>query len=163
MADSHSNGIESCALCIKELKGRGCDFSLLFWLRNHASLVDTDIWKDLSVFLDDLKISLDSFTDPLFRNGFFQKLREEFIENGLKQISPENFVVDSGEGGKERAIQKSQQAKWPRPNQMFCFQTRGKNSAFFVYQCWQDGIRKILELLASQVCNEFRLPEPTTR
>ena len=60
--------------------------------------------------------------------------------------------MESGSGGKERAILKSRQSQWPRPYQSFCFQTRGKlNSVFFIYQCWQDGIRKILELLESQV------------
>lgn len=137
--------------CIDKMKSLGCDFSLLFWLRNHHSLVDSEIGKDLFAFLADLDISLDLFANPDFRNSFFQKLREEFNKSGLKRISPENFVVDSGEGGKERVLRKSRLAKWPRPNQMFCFQTRGRNSAFFIYQCWQDGVRKILELISSKV------------
>jgi hypothetical protein len=151
MSKFHTKGIEISTLCIEELKKRGCDFSLLFWLRNHESLIETDIGKDLELFFEDLKISLEDFTEPSFRDGFFQTLRKEFNENGLKKVSPENFVVDDSEGGKERAIQKARKSQWPRPHQTFCFQTRGKNSAFFVFQCWQDGIRKILELIESQV------------
>lgn len=151
MSEFHANGIKISTLCMDELKKRGCDFSLLFWLRNHESLVGTDIGKDFDLLFEDLKISQDLFTEPAFRDGFFQTLRQEFNKSGLKQIAPDNFVVDDGEGGKDRAIQKARKAQWPRPYQTFCFQTRGKNSAFFIFQCWQDGIRKILELIESQV------------
>lgn len=139
--------------CVAEMKARGCDFSLLFWLRNREILVECEFGKELLLFLEDIRVAPDLFNDPNFRDGFFQKLRDEFNRTGIKPVSPENFVMDCGSGGKERAILKARQSQWPRPYQSFCFQTRGKiNSAFFIYQCWQDGIRKILELLESQVC-----------
>ena len=156
MDQAFANGSKTCKLCLDELKSRGCDFSLLFWLRNPEILGDSDIGKELYAFLGDIGISSDALAVSSFRDGFFQKLREEFNRNGVNKISPENYVVDCGTGGKERAIQKAREAKWPRPHQTFCFQTRGKcNSAFFVYQTFQDGMRKILELLDSQVLLEF--------
>lgn len=139
-------GKQICQTCINELKQRGCDFSLLFWLRNYESLPGTQIGDELNLFLKDISVSIDLFADSNFRDGFFAHLRSEFNATGLRKIAPENFVVACGEGGKARAIQEAALAKWPRPNQTFCFQTRGLNSAFFIYQCWQDGIRKILEL-----------------
>lgn len=141
-----NDGKAVCESCIHELRKRGCDFSLLFWLRNHECLPGTDIGIELNKFLGDLAIPVKLFACSKFRDSFFTHLREEFNANGLKKVSPENYVVACGEGGKARAIQAAANAKWPRPNQTFCFQTRGLNSAFFIFQCWQDGIRKILEL-----------------
>lgn len=156
MDEAFTNGSKTCERCLGALKERGCDFSLLFWLRNPEILAESDIGKDLHAFLGDIGFSSDMLGGSSFRDGFFQRLREEFNRNGIKKISPENYVVDCGTGGKERAIQKAREAKWPRPHQTFCFQTRGKcNSAFFIYQTWQDGVRKILELLESQVLLEF--------
>lgn len=141
-----NSGKQICQTCIEELRRRGCDFSLLFWLRNYESLPGTEIGCELNAFLKDLSVPIERFTDSSFRDGFFSHLRSEFNATGLKKIAPENYVVACGAGGKARAIQAAASAKWPRPNQTFCFQTRGVNSAFFIYQCWQDGIRKILEL-----------------
>jgi hypothetical protein len=141
-----NDGKQICQVCVDELRKRGCDFSLLFWLRNYESLPGTQIGDELNSFLKDLSIPVKQFTDSKFRDAFFTHLRAEFNATGLMKIAPENFVVACGEGGKARAIQEAARAKWPRPNQTFCFQTRGVNSAFFIYQCWQDGIRKILEL-----------------
>lgn len=150
------DGSTICEQCIEAMKARGCDFSLLFWLRNPEILADSDIGKDLHLFFSDIGVSIDRLGDSSFRNGFFQRLREEFNRNGIKKISPDNYVVDYGTGGKERVIQKAREAKWPRPHQTFCFQTRGQcNSAFFIYQTFQDGMRKILELLESQVRPNF--------
>jgi hypothetical protein len=152
MENALTNGSKISMQCIDEMKTRGCDFSLLFWLRNREILTDSEIGKDLSLFLEEIHVPPELFNDPHFRDGFFQNLRKEFNLSGIKPVSPNNFVMESGSGGKERAILKSRQSQWPRPYQSFCFQTRGKlNSVFFIYQCWQDGIRKILELLESQV------------
>jgi hypothetical protein len=146
MSKTSDDGEKICIACINELKKRGCDFSLLFWLRNLESLPGTEIGSELVAFLKDISVPVDFFSSSQFRNGFFKQLRIEFNETGLNKINPDNFVVASGVGGKALAIQEAARAKWPRPNQTFCFQTRGVNSAFFIYQCWQDGIRKILEL-----------------
>jgi len=139
-------GKRICTLCIEELKRRGCDFSLLFWLRNQESLPGTEIGAELNLFLKDISVPIELFSHSNFRNGFFTQLRSEFNENGLRKVAPENFIETCGEGGKALAIQLASRANWPRPNQTFCFQTRGENSAFFIFQCWQDGVRKILEL-----------------
>jgi hypothetical protein len=146
MENSIIDGKQASQLCIEELRKRGCDFSLLFWLRNQESLPGTEIGRELITFLQDVSVPVNRFTHSDFRDAFFSHLRAEFNANGLRKVAPENFVVACGEGGKARAIQEASRAKWPRPNQTFCFQTRGMNSAFFIYQCWQDGIRKILEL-----------------
>jgi hypothetical protein len=142
-------GEEICKFCVDELKKRGCDFSLLFWLRNLETLPGTDIGNELITFLKDISVPVELFSQSKFRNEFFSHLRSEFNVNGLQKIAPENYVVACGVGGKLLAIQEAARAKWPRPNQTFCFQTRGVNSAFFIFQCWQDGVRKILELFAS--------------
>ena len=146
MDKSSEEGNRISKVCIQEMNKRGCDFSLLFWLRNQESLPGTEIGNELLLFLNDISVPIELFSNSSFRDAFFSDLRAEFNLNGLKKVAPENYVVASGEGGKARAIQEAARAKWPRPNQTFCFQTRGRNSAFFIYQCWQDGIRKILQL-----------------
>ena len=149
MDKSSEEGNRISKVCIQEMNKRGCDFSLLFWLRNQESLPGTEIGNELLLFLNDISVPIELFSNSSFRDAFFSDLRAEFNLNGLKKVAPENYVVASGEGGKARAIQEAARAKWPRPNQTFCFQTRGRNSAFFIYQCWQDGIRKILQLFES--------------
>ena len=146
---SIENGKNVCQLCVEKLKRRGCDFSLLFWLRNLESLPGTDIGNELLKFLKDVSVPIELFSNSKFRNDFFSHLRIEFNSNGLQKIAPENYVVACGKGGKMRAIQAAASSKWPRPNQTFCFQTRGVNSAFFIFQCWQDGVREILRLFAN--------------
>ncbi len=146
MENPINDGKRASQLCIEELRKRGCDFSLLFWLRNQESLPGTEIGRELITFLQDVSVPVDRFTHSDFRDAFFSHLRAEFNANGLRKVAPENFVETSGEGGKALALQLAARANWPRPNQTFCFQTRGKNSAFFIFQCWQDGVRKILEL-----------------
>lgn len=148
MADL-AEGKQACELCIAELRKRGCDFSLLFWLRNCESLPGTAIGSELNIFLREVSVSFEKFAVSDFRNGFFTHLRAEFNKHGLRKVAPNNYVVACGAGGKSSAIEAASKAKWPRPHQTFCFQTRGTNSAFFIYQCWQDGIRRILELFDS--------------
>jgi len=135
----NQNGEHAAELCIAELKDRGCDFSLLFWLRNPEMLAGSPFGNDMIVFMEkDMKIDISQFDDGLFRGGFFQALRKEFNKSGLNPVSPQNYVEACGEGGKESALNKWRQERWPRPHQTFCFQTRAvTNSAFFIFQCWQ--------------------------
>ena len=155
------NGGKIAERAIRELKARGCDFTLLFWLRNPEILEQSFFGRDLLGFMRDLDDSRDRLDSGLFRDSFFQRLRKEFNSCGINPVAPLNFVVDRGAGGKERAIQKASQEHWPRPYQTFCFQTRGAaNSAFFVFQCWQDGFRKMLELLDSGKCTAFEEEPP---
>ena len=151
-----SEGEKIAKQAIGLLKSRGCDFTLLFWLRNPDLLEASFFGRDLLGFMRDLDVSVDRLNSGSFRDGFFQRLRKEFNACGIHPVAPQNFVVDRGAGGKERAIQKAAQEHWPRPYQTFCFQTRGSsNSAFFVFQCWQDGLRKILALLECGECTAF--------
>ena len=138
----NQNGEHAAELCIAELKDRGCDFSLLFWLRNPEMLAGSPFGNDMIVFMEkDMKIDISQFDDGLFRGGFFQALRKEFNKSGLNPDSPQNYVEACGEGGKESALNKWRQERWPRPHQTFCFQTRAvTNSAFFIFQCWQAKI-----------------------
>ena len=125
-----------------ELIRRGCDFTLLFWLRQ-AELLSTMggscFARDLLSVLSDLSIDASFLGQPEMRRGFFTRMRSLFNRMELTSpVSPRNYVFDKGLGGKDRCIQKAKDAGWPRPHQSFCFQTRGpENSYFFIYQCWQ--------------------------
>ena len=125
-----------------ELIRRGCDFTLLFWLRQAELLSTMDgscFARDLLSVLSDLAVDGGFLADPGRRGLFFKALRQRFNRLDIEApVSPANFVCDNGIGGKERCIQKAKDARWPRPHQSFCFQTRGsKNSYFFIFQCWQ--------------------------
>ena len=170
----NQDGQRAAERCISELKDRGCDFSLLFWLRNPEMLPGSAFGNDMIGFMEkDMKIEISQFDDGLFRGGFFQALRREFNKTGLNSVSPQNYVEACGEGGKESALNKWRQERWPRPHQTFCFQTRAvSNSVFFIFQCWQakidcrvkrglnhvnrffpeqDGVRMMLRLLKERV------------
>ena len=137
-----NDGLDLCERVADELTRRGCDFSLLFWLRQADLLSTMDgSWfaRDLLSTLSDLAVDVGFLANPECRQIFFQTLRKRFNEINIEApVSPCNFVCDSGIGGKERCIQKAKDARWPRPYQSYCFQTRGsKNSYFFIFQCWQ--------------------------
>ena len=138
-----------CAkMCITELDNRGCDFTLLFWLRHGNLLGKSEFGRDLLGALGDLGVRVDWLADPDFYREFFQQLRVEFNRRGIKTVQRDNFVMDMGMGGKERALEASRGKRWPRPHQTYVFQTRGEGiSMFFVYQCWQDGVKMAQQIL----------------
>ena len=134
--------MEKCRLSISRLTDLGCDFTLLFWLRFPQLINSTALGKDLAACMEKVDISTEELACPAFKTEFFQHLRQHLNTTAIHPISPQNFVCDSGKGGKERCIQKYRDARWPRPNQPFCFQTRADvNSAFFIFQCWQASPR----------------------
>ena len=53
----NQSGEHAAELCIAELKDRGCDFSLLFWLRNPEMLAGSPFGNDMIIFMEkDMKI-----------------------------------------------------------------------------------------------------------
>ena len=135
-------GEELCDQMVDELIRRECDFTLLFWLRQAELLSTMDgscFARDLLGVMGALAIDANFLARPDLRQSFFARLRSRFnrMEIGAP-ISGRNFVFDKGVGGKDRCLQKAKDARWPRPHQTYCFQTRGpENSYFFIYQCWQ--------------------------
>lgn len=122
MAAEGSAGETAAQKCLDELQRRGCDFSILFWLRHLQSMVDTDVGDDLNLFLKDMKLPISNFANQEFRRGFFEVVRLKFNVSGLGKVNPKNFVVEMNCGGKERSIKAAKESRWPRPYQPFCFQ-----------------------------------------
>jgi hypothetical protein len=138
-------------MCVVELDNRGCDMTLLFWLRQARVLAANEFGRDLLGMLRDIGAKVEWFGEQEFYQPFFQELRTETNRRGVKPVNPGNFVVDAGIGGKERALSAWRERSWPRPHQTYCFQTRGDGwSMFFVFQCWQDGVMKAMEILENR-------------
>ena len=138
-------------MCVVELDNRGCDMTLLFWLRQARVLAANEFGRDLLGMLRDIGVKVEWFGEQEFYQPFFQELRTETNRRGVKPVNPGNFVVDCGIGGKERALSAWRERSWPRPHQTYCFQTRGDGwSMFFVFQCWQDGVMKAMEILENR-------------
>ena len=150
--------------CIARMDELHIDFTLLFWLRNLDVLATSDLWTDMTSLLVNCGIREAQFRNPKYREGFFKEVRTVFKARGILPVSPQNFVVCCGTGGKIRALDAAKAAKWPRPHQTFCFQTIGEQFLFFVFQSWQDGIAKMAKILGDRsVCVEEHGTERTIR
>ena len=57
---------------IRALDGSGCDFTLLFWMRNFETLLTSDIGPEFRAFFETQKIGLDKFLSLDYKLGFFQ-------------------------------------------------------------------------------------------
>jgi hypothetical protein len=142
--------------CIQLLKDRGCDYSLLFWMRTIDVFKSTEFGMDLLKAVSDAGVPPAKFADSRFRKEFFTVLRNRFNVDGLNPVNPNNFVVAMNAGGKEKTITAARLSKWPRPYQPFCFQTRTAEvgpSLFFVYQCWQvqtHSLKRIVLIIGTR-------------
>jgi hypothetical protein len=141
-----------CArMCAVQLENLGCDFTLLFWLKHANLLPASEFGRDLLSTLGEIGVDVNWLADPVFYREFFQQLRLLFNEKGLNPVQKDNFCMDMGIGGKERVLEASKGKRWPRPHQTYIFQTRGDGiSMFFVYQCWQDGLRMVRKILKAR-------------
>jgi len=128
---------------IDTLIKRGCDFTLLFWLRH--VLPSSELGTDMISFLAEFRLNLSHFqpnsTNAPFIKDFFTTVRKRFIEHGIQPICPRNFIVDKNKGGKQAVLDKYQTVDWPRPRSCYCMQTMGGGDVLFViYQTWQDAL-----------------------
>jgi hypothetical protein len=66
-------------------------------------------------------------------------------------VSPLDFVVEMGCGGKERAITSAEKQGWIKPYQTYCAQTRGPaGTLFFVFKTMQDGLLAVRDMLKAR-------------
>lgn len=130
---------------ISELSARGCDFTLLFWLRNPEALADTELGKDLGEVLHEVcGLSLHDFHvshgNREWLRDFFGEVRVKFREVGIVPVNPRHFLIGMNQGGKADVLARYKQCVWPRPRQPYCMQTMGVGVLFVVFQTWQDGL-----------------------
>lgn len=146
--------MECCTKMMDELDKRGCDFTLLFWLRRPSAIRGSELGRQLSNFLLSFDMNLGQFEpsrqNVAFLRAFFGALKERFEERGVCAVNPRNFLIGMNRGGKKDVLERYAKVKWPQPRQPYCMQTMGGGDVLFIIcQTWQDGLclqREILRM-----------------
>jgi hypothetical protein len=138
-------GTEQARILIDNLKSTGCDYTVLFYLRNPAIISETSLGRDLQAFLRKHDLTLAHFEvhekNKEFLWDFFQEIRKEFSRHGITAVNPRNYLVTMNKGGKAAIIDMYSKVDWPRPHQPYCIQTMGSTDVlFFTFQTWQDAL-----------------------
>lgn len=127
---------------IDDLVEKGCDYTLLFWLRFPHLLKDTELGTDFTLCLKKYKLTLNHFhpENKTFIHDFFTEVRKYFCRTGIIPINPHNYIIQANKGGKQAVLDKYKTVDWPRPRQPYCIQTMGGDGVLFMmYQTWQDA------------------------
>lgn len=117
--------------CIEELGRRGCDYTLLLYLRHWDFVKRCEGLRPLLTFVERLEIPRGEASS----RDFHQRVCEEFGRRGVAPVAPERFTYSRTKAG---AWQKAEQAGWPQPRAMVQFQMRP--GPFFVFFSWQDAL-----------------------
>lgn len=146
-------GTTTARRLIDSLCERGCDYTLLFHLRNPGIASDTCIGKQLQAFLKEHQLSLAHFDvseqNKQFIFDFFTEVRREFVTQGITGVNSKNFIVTMNKGGKAEILKKYAEIDWPKPCEPYCMQTMGSTGGvlFFMFQSWRDALIMQKDLL----------------
>lgn len=146
---------------IDSLIARGCDFTLLFWLRYPHVIVGSELGTDLQVFLEEHQLKFSHFQNRQFLKDFFTVVRVRFNDVGIQSINPKNFIVEKNKGGKQALLDRYSTVDWPRPRCCYCTQTMGGGDVMFmIHQTWQDALilQRDMLLLNSYMLNKKIVP-----
>jgi len=123
--------------CIEELGRRGCDYTLLLYLKHWDYLRQCEGLRPLLTFIQRLDITQGEASS----REFHKRVCEEFGRRGVAPVAPGRFTYSRTKAG---AWQKAEQARWPQPMVMVQFQMRP--GPFFVFFSWQDALIFVREL-----------------
>jgi hypothetical protein len=148
-----TDGADVAITLIDSLKSKQCDYTLLFWLQlPHILKLQTHFRDDMEEFLAQHKMCISDFVfngkNTEFLQRFFKALKGCFLHTGIKAVAPRNYLVEYGQGGKDRLKAKYADVTWPRPRLCFSLQSMGPGGGFFMlFQSWQDGLIAQREIL----------------
>lgn len=152
-----NTGERKARLLITDLETRGCDYTLLLWLRQPQLLLeDSNFAKQMRRYLQEHSLTLGNFvvSDQTydFVYDFFETVVDHFNHTGIKKINPCNYIQEINKKGKERLLDRFNKGlPWPQPFQPYTFQTMGNGVLFCMYQTWQDAIIAQTTLLEKRV------------
>ena len=138
---------------IEALVERGCDYTLLFWLRRPEMIEGTEFGRQMRDFLLEFDLTLAHFKESTveqkaMKYGVLEAVKRYFQEHKIQPVRPRNFLESRNKGSKKSLLERYKDVDWPKPRQCYVIQASGGGDVlFFVYQTWQDAVICQYEML----------------